>query len=220
MKTLSPLALLLAICLPVLAACDSDEVFEDDTVAYTADLTALNGSGVDGAAALTISDEADLEFTDDDTFQAAITASGLDATVHPQHIHAEAVCPTMADDANNDGYVDVVEGVPAYGPILVPLDGQLTDASAQVGSFPEGATITYEEETDFDDFLAAYQVADSNPDDAVATLGANGDLDLAGRTIVLHGTTEDLPETVASLPGNPNEVTLPVACGTVELAAL
>lgn len=215
----TPFFVLAALALFV-SACDSDDVFEDDTLVYQATLTSLNDSGVSGTATFTISDEGDLEFTDDDTFQASITASGLDDVLHPQHIHADAQCPSASADANDDGYVDVTEGVPSYGAILVPLDGQLTSAASQANTFPQGTSISYNQEVDYDDFLAAYQVEDDDASDAVATLGPNGALALDGRTVVLHGTSEDLPSSVASLPGLDNTTTLPVACGELELVAL
>lgn len=203
MPQTKPILALVALAL-VLGACDTNDVFEDDTLVYRATLAPLNDSGVSGTATFTISDEGDLELTDDDELQVSVTASGLDDTVHPQHIHAEAECPAPSADDNGDGFVDIAEGNPAYGAILAPLDGQLLDAEAQAGTFPEGASISYSQEVDYDDFLDAYDL----DDDA---------LDLGGRTVVLHGTTRDLPDTVASMPGLPNETTLPVACGEIEL---
>ena len=32
--------------------------------------------------------------------------------LHPQYIHAGTICPTASDDANGDGFVDVIEGLP------------------------------------------------------------------------------------------------------------
>ena len=44
--------------------------------------------------------------------------------LHAQHIHGhdgEATCPGPQADADGDGVVSVGEGVPDYGPVLVPL---------------------------------------------------------------------------------------------------
>ena len=63
-------------------------------------------------------------------------ASGVtpDAT-HVQHIHygqqALNECPTLALDSNKDGRLNTVEGVPAYGPVVVSLNttGRTTPSS-------------------------------------------------------------------------------------------
>lgn len=191
----------------VLLGCDDDDIVgdDDDTEIYTVTFTELNDSGVSGTATLTLSDEDDLLSEADDRFLIDITANGLDEVVHPQHIHAAAECPTEAQDTNDDNFVDVVEGVPVYGEIAVPLDDNLLDAESN--DFPEGNTITYDESADLDDFVSTYDAF-------------SGGLDLESRTIVLHGVDADtdLPESVQSLGDLPATTTLPVACGTVNLA--
>ena len=63
-------------------------------------------------------------------------ATGLHAgMIHPQHIHAAAQCPPASADTNGDGFVGVIEGLPFYGAILVPLDSDLTN-QASVRSGP------------------------------------------------------------------------------------
>lgn len=92
---------------------------------YTVDLAALNSSGVTGTAILGV----DL---DERTVNISISAENLTPLVgHAQHIHGlfdgagnpiESNTPTLADDADLDGFVEVLEGVPSYGDILLPLD--------------------------------------------------------------------------------------------------
>ena len=86
---------------------------------YRATLNELNDSGASGQATITQSGR---------TLSVHITASGLEAGgVHLSHIHGlsdgkravESNCPTMADDTDGDGFVELAEGVPAYGPIIV-----------------------------------------------------------------------------------------------------
>lgn len=86
---------------------------------YRADLASLNSSGVSGTAELTLSG---------DQLTVTITATGLEPnSPHPQHIHGavdnkgNATCPPPAADVNGDGVVDVNEGVPFYGPVLLSL---------------------------------------------------------------------------------------------------
>jgi hypothetical protein len=44
---------------------------------------------------------------------------------HAAHIHfgddARHECPTLADDTSHDGHISTLEGVPAYGPVVVSL---------------------------------------------------------------------------------------------------
>ena len=86
---------------------------------YTARLSTLNNSGVSGWANLTL---------DGDQLTVSIHATGLEANMpHAQHIHGSmdnkgnATCPTAAADTNGDGVVDIGEGLPFYGPVLLPL---------------------------------------------------------------------------------------------------
>lgn len=86
---------------------------------YISELQTLNGSGVTGTARIKV-------FGDEVSVK--IQASGaVPNQVHPQHIHGFedsgelANCPTIADDANNDGFVDLFEGLPQYGGVILSL---------------------------------------------------------------------------------------------------
>ena len=85
---------------------------------YTADLGMLNDSGVMGTAELRL---------DGDQLTVTIQASGLEPNmVHPQHIHgftnnSNATCPPMSADTDGDGLIELEEGLPFYGPILLSL---------------------------------------------------------------------------------------------------
>jgi len=129
--------------------------------------------------------------------------------IHPQHIHAASQCPPASADGDidgvSDGIVDVIEGLPFYGAILVPLDGNINNTTSEIPTFPfaTGARGEYH-----------YEATAS-----VATLtAALGEaLNLPMRHVVIHGVDHDtpLPATVRSLPGLPAQVTLPVACGEI-----
>lgn len=178
---------------------------------YRANLVQLNGTGVSGTATFSIDRVAD-------TFTATITASGVaPGALHPQHIHSSTTCPGPAADTNGDGFIDVIEGVPSYGPILIPLD---TDLSAQAGGdFPVGSgagTVSYSQTTSLSAMLADLNQPDPDPSDAVIKLDG-APLNLDGRHVVLHGidTATALPGTVASLGTLPATITLPIACGDI-----
>lgn len=87
---------------------------------YTADLAMLNNSGVSGTAELTLKG---------DQLTVKIQATGLEPSmVHPQHIHGfmennrNSKCPPASADDDGDGLVELGEGLPFYGPVLLPLD--------------------------------------------------------------------------------------------------
>ena len=140
-----------------------------------------------------------------DDVSVTIKVRGVTAgTLHPQHIHAGEKCPDASDDKNNDGFVDVIEGLPKYGPILVSLDSEL-DSFAPSLDFPVAdANGRYEYRE---------QASKSHLQEELVEA-----LKLGPRHVVIHGIDPDpevnpLPESVASLPGLPAWATLPVACG-------
>jgi hypothetical protein len=87
---------------------------------YTANLGTLNNSGVTGTATLTL---------DGNMLTVQVLASGLEPNqTHIQHIHGfmdnkkKSMCPPQSADANGDGFVDLGEGLPFYGGVLLNLD--------------------------------------------------------------------------------------------------
>lgn len=175
-----------------LTGCDNSGSNDPETMTYTADLEALNSSGVSGTATVTVVDE-----------QAALSvqAEGTVAEqVHPQHIHgttdgSTSSCPTMDADSDGNGNISVEEGAPAYGGILVPLDGSLDDAEGlgEVETFPvadgEGAY--------------AYERSISTANLDVNEDRSYADLQLKDHAVVVHGAMVD----------GEYKATLPVACG-------
>lgn len=178
----------MAMCsLIVFSACDSEEMTPDaggleaQSVqearsnkslnlhkTYTAQLNSLNGSGVSGMATLTLMG---------DQLKVHIMASGLEeGQLHPQHIHGfmksnkNAICPPMSADTDGDGLIELTEGAPFYGPVLLPL--------MPFPMAPDG-TINYTQTFDIS----------QNPDL----------LPLQNDVIVLHGMTVD-GQYIATLP--------------------
>lgn len=181
---------------------------------YRAELQALNpdiGPGpVEGQARI---------FVTGDTIRVQLNARNVEPGIaHAMHVHAADRCPDASDDANNDGVVDVIEGLPKYGPILVPLDSDLSAQAA--GTFPvatNGGTLHYHERADYDAMLDDLHAVDPNTGDAVIKLAPGEALNLAGRHIVVHGValSTPLPATTASLGTTPAQATLPIACGEI-----
>lgn len=123
---------------------------------------------------------------------------------HSQHIHAGPACPDPATDPNKDGVLDVLEGLPAYGPILVNLDSDLRSNAA--GMFPMANYYgRYTYSADGSKKHIEYEIKEA--------------LRLKTRHVVIHGVDPmtPLPSTVGTLPGLPAHATLPVACGELVL---
>lgn len=123
---------------------------------YMAKLMPLNGSGVMGTAIFKVQKG---------MLTVIVNARGLEpGMMHMQHIHGftsgqVSVCPTAAADVDMNGIITFTEGLPFYGPVLLPLTPYPTASMSG----------TYHYRARFTDFSAAMP------------------LDI--RTIVVHGMT-------------------------------
>ena len=137
-----------------------------------------------------------------DTITVAIGVTGVvPGALHPQHIHAGPRCPDMSADVNHDGFLDVIEGLPDYGPILVSLDEDLNSFEPSLDfpiANPQGQ------------YFYTEQASKAHLERELKEA-----LRLEDRHVVIHGIAADapLPASVQSLPGLPAQATLPVACG-------
>lgn len=173
---------------------------------YDTQFTALNGSGVAGGAVAAYNSSSHV-------LTVAIAADGLEPNqVHIQHIHGfldgtKAVTPTLAEDTDHDGYVELAEGLKKYGPILLNLShsGAAMDmthmSSSDLSGFPTAPNGK-------EYFVQSYQL----PADSLSA-----DPMLALREIVIHG--ESVPAGAGAGTGGEVDGTagyklvLPVASG-------
>jgi hypothetical protein len=58
--------------------------------------------------------------------------------VHMQNIHVGSKCPSMAQDANKDGFVDFNESMNFSGKILMALDSDLNSQGTDGSIYPKG----------------------------------------------------------------------------------
>jgi hypothetical protein len=158
---------------------------------YTADLAPINHGG-SGTVRLV---QHGTELTVD------LSASGLDDGIHVAHIHgikqAQAECPTLARDADHNGLVDLLEGLPDYGPVLRTLSNGLNDRGTSIG------------------YVRTFRLIDSG--DAIASLGP-----LDQYAIVVHGVDIDgdglanNPDVQGDGPdADDNEISMPSLCGVI-----
>jgi hypothetical protein len=196
----------------------------DKSVTLTAMLTELNGSGASGTATAVVKNQK-IEHIE-------VHATGLTPDApHAQHIHygSDALneCPTLAQDANGDGRLTTVEGVPAYGPVVVSLNttGDTTPASfLDVARFPvsQGGLFNYSRDNiEFTDVAGTgYPGAGG-----LGTAKQIADSIRAGEgVLVIHGLDYDGngtynvsdPEGGSELtPNLPAEATDPAVCGVL-----
>lgn len=132
-----------------------------------------------------------------------LRAEGLDNGIHIAHIHgmaqAQSECPDSSFDTDGNGFVDLVEGLPAYGPVQLTLSSGLSDT---------GTRLEYER---------TYTMRDNGG--SLESLG-----DLSQYAIVVHGVDLDhdhlATNTDAAGDGHPNpadnEISMPALCGVIE----
>jgi hypothetical protein len=132
---------------------------------------------------------------------------------HWQHFHGfkdnrHASCATQGADANRDGIIDLIETEPASGTTMVPFIDDPVSMNVAEGTYPKASAAgTYEYRRTVS--LKALSAAFSKAFDG-------SKLDLDRRVVLIHGTPNTLPGSVASLGPIPAQVTLPIACGTIE----
>ena len=185
--------------------------FAQGPVAYTAEIREMNPQltelAVSGQAVITV---------DGDQLNITLLAKGLPAGMRLAHIHGfttvvqAATCPAPNADVNGDGIVDLIETEPAAGVTLIPFNADPAAAVILSDTYPVAAgdgTLVYHATVD----LTALEAT------AAKDYGIS-DLDLGGKVIFIHGVADGqtLPSTVASLPGVPATVTVPIACGEVD----
>jgi hypothetical protein len=152
LTTLAATSALLA--LPIAASAQSAETF-------SANITQANETGASATADITRNgNELTVRISGQDFF---------DGFPHAMHFHGEPggdnVCGPLNPgeagfdeaDEDGDGFLSVVEGVPAYGPVTVALttEGDTSpDSALAVDRFPTSGTLDYERTFTVDDAVA------------------------------------------------------------------
>ena len=138
---------------------------------FFADLNELNNSEAEGGALLLLKGKSLTVIT---------AARGVEAgQTHIQHIHGfedgrNATVPTLAQDNDRDGFIELAEGLETYGPILLDLT---STPGGELSGFPAPAGNSFL-------FSQTYDLSDPKNGEMAKLLD---DVSLARREIVLHG---------------------------------
>jgi hypothetical protein len=211
-RTLTTLAATGALLtLPLAASAQSPTTF-------SANITQANQSGASATANLTL---------DGNDLTVRIDGNGFfEGFPHAIHFHGEPggnnVCGPLnpgdegfdAADEDGDGFLSVVEGVPAYGPVTVSLttEGDTSpDSALAVDRFPTSSTLDYERTFEVSDEVAA------NLSSLHIVVHA-ADLDGTGEIGTLENEDGTMKESSLD-PELPFEATAPAACGQITASA-
>lgn len=179
---------------------------------YVAKLQPLNAAKIGTST----SGNADLEVADG-KLTVSIDLAGLTpGLMHLQHFHGfpdgkDASCPTAKEDTNGDGYIDLIETEAVAGTTMLPFHKHPVTLEIPNDTYPvadDKGVASYRHSDQVDELEKALQEKFQAPV-----------LDLGKRVIFVHGVASDakLPASVKSLPGVPAQVTIPVACGKIEV---
>ncbi|MBG6184127.1 hypothetical protein IWX65_002098 [Arthrobacter sp. CAN_A214] len=177
---------------------------DDGAASYSAVLAPVNNSGTSGQVMIHLAgDQATISMS---VAGAPSTLMGM-PYMHAQHIHigGQGVCAGPAADADGDGVVSSLEGLPFEGPVGTSLtvEGDTSPASgAAAHLFPAGGAYDYSRTITLD----------------AATIGA---IQAGNAVAQVHGADPSLLSAAAQQKVNPMNPALPfatdvpIACGSV-----
>jgi hypothetical protein len=201
----------------VVLALPTAALADGHTESFTAQIGQANETGASATADLSL---------DGNDLTVSIAGDGFfDGFPHAMHFHGEPggdnVCGPLNPgddgfdeaDVDGDGFLSVVEGVPAYGPVTVALttEGDTSpDSALAVDRFPTSGTLDYERTFEVSD-----EVADNLSSLHIVIHGA----DLDGSGEVGDQVDEDGEFKESSLDPELNfEATAVAACGQIVTA--
>lgn len=136
---------------------------------------------------------------------------------HRQSVHVGTSCPSVGHDTNGDGMIDYNEALKAVGPVLIPLDGDLSSQEKGSEVYPSGSAFTYNESGFVSEMVNNLYESDPVPGDEIVKLGRGQGMKLVGRVVLVHGTysSDLLPATIGTRATDPANLALPVVCGVI-----
>lgn len=145
-------------------------------------------SGLNSDLPADISGHALIKFQDNQMITEVEMEGVAPETLHAQNIRSGSRCPTMADDTNNDGFIDAIEGEAVYGTIHKALT-EYPSANA-AGAYFYSETVDVEAEENLNGKVIVIE-------------GVSSDA--------------ELPETVVGSGESSAQMSLPIACGVLAM---
>lgn len=140
---------------------------------------------------------------------------------HQQFMHTGLRCPDMGDDSNGDGVLDFDEVTRVSGPVLVPLDTNITSQYKGLGEYPfieRNRQYYYSESSSFSAFMRDLRSVDPFPSDIYIKLKKNKTIEPERMVVIIYGISEAviLPANVATFDGYPPQYAVPILCGVID----
>lgn len=134
--------------------------------------------------------------------------------MHMQRIHSGRRCPTLEDDLNGDGLIDIVEAEKALGEVILPLDNDLSSRAAGEGKYPIGSAFTYIRSAKWSSILE--DLKKSYKEGYMVLQGEH--LNLENKVVLIHGTsaTTLVPTTLETKDDLEPHISVPIACGIIK----
>lgn len=227
MKTLKIIPTIAALAL--LTACGGGESSKSGSTVQREVVGNPDGSSVDGLFLApfstmnphvngTIPGSATLRKADDRFFAYVRLFAGGSRTWHPQAVYSGGRCPNLGDDANGDGYIDIVEAQNVLGKVIIPLDSDIGTQSSGRNFYPLAdlsGNYHYERVTSFRRLHNDLKSEDRTPEDNIMKLGPDEGLAIEGKVVMIQGVADSvmLPDSVATIGRYRKNNMLPIACG-------
>ena len=154
---------------------------------------------------------------DDKTLSIKSWIDDSSAVTHRQFILKGSRCPTLEDDKNKDGVIDIKETLKVSGKILLPLDNNLQVQLGHLDEYPFG-NFTYDQKISLKNLEEDLRQPDSNPDDQVIKLSPREVLGFENKVMIILGINEktNLPDLAQTLDGVSGQLSIPIVCGLIQ----
>lgn len=220
------------ICLLILISCQNHETAKNQRMINQTSINPIDGSNIEGHYQAkfttlnphingTIPGSANLYRINNRLFAFVRLFGGAVNAWHMQNIYIGSRCPSLSDDINKDGFIDIIEAERVLGKIIIPLDNDIRSQKAGGRRYPYAdlsGNYVYERVTAFSDFIKDLNKEDELISDNIAKISKTSGFDFKNLTVLIQGIEEakELPETVITKPPYESYKTIPVTCGVFE----
>jgi hypothetical protein len=155
-------------------------------------------------------------------FWARVKLNGSKTQIaHHQYIHLNSTCPSLLNDLNFDGFLDVQEVFFSSGNILLPLDSDLSSQLNGIHQFPKikkQKSYYYSKSAHSEKIMKDLRSKKNRESDLFIKLKRFQALDLEKRVIIVFAVREDYPLNLSQInleELSPHSI-IPLACGVIK----